>query len=86
MLSEKDTLLQEIHHRVKNNLQVISSLLRMQGDLLKDNQAADALRDSQRRIVSMAHIHELLYSGQCMDQIDFADYTRTLVDDLLQLV
>jgi PAS domain S-box-containing protein len=83
LLSEKDTLLQEIHHRVKNNLQVISSLLRMQGDLLKDNQAADALRDSQRRIVSMAHIHELLYSGQCMDQIDFADYTRTLVVDLL---
>ncbi len=84
LLSEKETLLQEVHHRVKNNLQVISSLLRMQGDVLSDTQAAAALRDSQRRIASMAHIHELLYSGQRMDQLDFAQYTRTLVGDLLQ--
>ncbi len=84
LLSEKETLLKEVHHRVKNNLQVISSLLRMQGDLLNDNQAAGALRDSQRRIASMAHIHELLYSSHCMDQIDFADYTRMLIADLMQ--
>jgi PAS domain S-box-containing protein len=83
-LSEKETLLMEVHHRVKNNLQVISSLLRMQGDLLKDSQAAAALRDSERRIASMAHIHELLYSSQSMDEIDFADYIHALVDGLLR--
>jgi PAS domain S-box-containing protein len=83
-LNEKETLLHEVHHRVKNNLQVISSLLRMQGDLLKDNQAAAALKESQHRIASMAHIHELLYSSQYIDQIDFAEYTRTLVAELLQ--
>jgi len=84
LLSEKETLLNEVHHRVKNNLQVISSLLRMQGDLLKDSQAAAALRTSQHRIVSMAHIHELLYSSQFMDRIDFAEYTQTLVSELVQ--
>jgi len=84
LLDEKETLLKEVHHRVKNNLQVISSLLRMQGDLLTDHRAAAALRDSQRRIASMAHIHELLYSSQCMDQIDFADYARMLIADLMQ--
>jgi PAS domain S-box-containing protein len=84
LLNEKETLINEVHHRVKNNLQVISSLLRMQGDLLPDHRAAAALKASQHRIASMAHIHELLYSSQFMDEIDFAEYTHTLVNELIQ--
>jgi PAS domain S-box-containing protein len=83
LLKEKETLLKEVHHRVKNNLQVISSLLRLQGDLLKDSAAGNPFRDSERRVVCMARIHDLLSTGHSMDQIDFADYLRTLIDDLL---
>ena len=82
LLSEKETLLNEVHHRVKNNLQVISSLLRMQGELLKDPQASAVLKESQHRVVTMALIHEQLYGSQHMDQIDFAEYTQTLVNEL----
>ena len=57
-LAEKNTLLQEVHHRVKNNLQVISSLLRMQGEVLKDQTASAALKESHQRVLSMALIHE----------------------------
>ena len=81
-LHEKETLLKEVHHRVKNNLQVISSLLRMQSDLLKDSEASAALKESEQRVVSMALIHERLYGSRHMDRIDFAEYTHTLVGDL----
>jgi PAS domain S-box-containing protein len=84
LLHEKETLLNEVHHRVKNNLQVISSLLRMQSDLLQDREAVAALKTSQHRIASMAHIHELLYSNRFMDRIDFAEYIRTLASELVQ--
>jgi len=81
-LHEKETLLKEVRHRVKNNLQVISSLLRMQSNLLKDSDAAAALKESEQRVVSMALIHERLYGSRHMDRIDFAEYTHTLVGDL----
>ena len=83
-LAEKNTLLQEVHHRVKNNLQVISSLLRMQGEVLKDQTASAALKESHQRVLSMALIHEQLYGNQEMDQIDFADFTQTLVSELFR--
>jgi PAS domain S-box-containing protein len=82
-LDEKETLLKEVHHRVKNNLQVISSLLRMQGEMLQhDYQAGTALRESHQRVMSMALVHERLYAGQNMSEIDFGEYIQTLVKDL----
>lgn len=81
-LLEKETLLKEIHHRVKNNLQVISSLLRMQSEALKDPGAAMALKESQQRVLSMSMIHERLYGNNQFDAIDLGDYTQTLVDEL----
>jgi len=81
-LAEKELLVKEVHHRVKNNLQVISSLLSMQIDLLEDEDSIQALRESQHRISSMALIHERLYSDGNIDNVDFAEYTETLVQEL----
>lgn len=81
-LREKETLLKEIHHRVKNNLQIVSSLLKMQTDTLKDQAAQVALSESRQRVYSMALIHERLYGTDHMDEIDFADYAEGLVNDL----
>ncbi len=81
-LREKETLLKEVHHRVKNNLQIISSLLRMQGHSVSDQRAASALQDSRQRVLSMALVHERLYGNQQMDRVDFADYSQTLVNEL----
>lgn len=81
-LGEKELLVKEVHHRVKNNLQVISSLLSMQIDLLEDEDSIQALRESQHRISSMALIHERLYSHGNIADVDFAEYTETLVQEL----
>jgi PAS domain S-box-containing protein len=85
LLVEKRALAREVHHRVKNNFQVISSLLRMQAGLLTDDRASAALHASQQRIVSMALIHDLLYRNDHVHQIvDFAEYVRSLVDELFK--
>ena len=81
-LKEKEILLREIHHRVKNNMQVITSLLRLQSDTIKDQQYADMFRESQERIRSMALIHEKLYQSKEFGNIDFDGYLRTLINDL----
>jgi two-component sensor histidine kinase/ActR/RegA family two-component response regulator len=81
-LSAKDVLLREVHHRVKNNLQTISSLLNMQAELLPDFAARHALRDAQRRVHSMALIHEQMYGDKDMDEVDFGEYARRLARDL----
>jgi len=78
-LHEKDVLLKEIHHRVKNNLQVIASLLRLQADTLSDPTARDLFLDSQRRVRSMALVHEQLYQSSGLSSINVAEYIASLV-------
>lgn len=83
-LREKEVLLKEVHHRVKNNLQIVTSLLNLQLDGLKDRKAAQALIDSQNRIRSMAMIHEQLYRSPNLNEVIFGDYIRAIVPVLLE--
>ena len=81
-LKEKNVLLKEIHHRVKNNMQIISSLLSLQTNYIDDNIALDVLKESQNRVKTMAMIHEKLYQSNDFVNIKFDDYILRLVSDL----
>ncbi|HNJ04443.1 MAG TPA: sensor histidine kinase, partial [Leptospiraceae bacterium] len=83
-LKEKEVLLKEIHHRVKNNLQVIVSLLDLQSDRVEDRVALEALRECQNRVKSISLIHERLYESRDLAQVDFPEYIRMLMDNLLR--
>ncbi|MTK63751.1 MAG: PAS domain S-box protein [Methanobacterium sp.] len=81
-LKEKNILLKEIHHRVKNNMQIISSLLSLQTKFVNDEEALDILKESQNRVRSMAIIHEKLYQSKDLSEINFGDYIESLVSNL----
>jgi signal transduction histidine kinase/HPt (histidine-containing phosphotransfer) domain-containing protein len=82
-LKEKEALLKEVHHRVKNNIQIISSLLNLQTNYISDNTALEIINDSRNRVQSMALIHDKLYRSKDLTNIDFASYVRDLSSYLL---
>lgn len=82
-LQEKEVLLKEVHHRVKNNLQVISSILNLQSSYVKDQSTLNILKESQDRIKSMAFIHESLYQTKDFSSINFSEYVVNLSQNLL---
>ena len=84
-LEEREVMLREIHHRVKNNIQVVSSLLRLQSRHIKDEKALEALSESQNRIKSMALIHEKLYQSQDFARIEFSDYIAKMLVHLFAI-
>jgi two-component sensor histidine kinase len=80
---EKEYLIKEIHHRVKNNLQVLSSLLHLQSRHIKDDAALDAVREGQNRVEAMGLIHQKLYMGDRLAAVEMKDYLKNLGDTLL---
>jgi PAS domain S-box-containing protein len=81
-LEEKDTLLKEIHHRVKNNLQMVSSLLSLQMEQMPEGRAQDLLAESVTRVRSMALIHQHLYGSVSLERVDLANYAKNLAESL----
>jgi PAS domain S-box-containing protein len=84
-LLEKEILLREIHHRVKNNMQIISSLLNLQTQSLTDEKSIRSLEDSQARIRAMSLVHEKLYAAADIKQVDFEAYIRDLISVIVKL-
>ncbi|HEX7576124.1 MAG TPA: histidine kinase dimerization/phosphoacceptor domain -containing protein, partial [Candidatus Methanoperedens sp.] len=83
-LKEKEILLREIHHRVKNNMQIVSSLLGLQSGYIKEKKYIEMFRDSQNRINSMSLIHEKLYFSKDLAKIEFNEYISDLANSLFQ--
>ncbi len=83
-LHEKEVLLAEIHHRVKNNLQIVSSLLYLQANQIDDPQIRICLEDSRNRIDSMALVHETLYGSHDFSKVNFAEYLQSLIHNLVR--
>jgi PAS domain S-box-containing protein len=81
-LLEKEILLKEVHHRVKNNLQIIGSLLKFQTKYIKDPEALEMFKESQNRVRSISLIHEKLYQTKDISRVEFAGYVKTLISQL----
>lgn len=81
-LVEKETLLKEIHHRVKNNLQVVSSLLTLQSHHMEDESVKEAIQEGRNRVASMGLIHQNLYQEDNLKGIDMQEYFKKLIDSL----
>ena len=82
---QKETLLRELHHRVKNNLQLVSSLIKLRADALADAEAHDALEELSLRVNSLAGIHEELYQSNAFDRVDLGEYAAGVVDQVVGL-
>ncbi len=82
-LKEKEILLQEIHHRVKNNMQVVASLLNLQKNRIDDEESKAAFEESRDRIISMGLVHELLYQSESLSNINLGEYVKKLAENLL---
>lgn len=82
-LREKETLLKEIHHRVKNNMQVISSLLMLQRENMHDPMMRELFRESENRVFSIALVHEKLYQSESLSRIDYGDYLQMMGNHIL---
>jgi PAS domain S-box-containing protein len=82
-LKEKEVLLKEVHHRVKNNMQIISSILNLQSSYVSDTSILNLLRESQNRIKTMAYIHESLYQNKTFSSINFNDYLVQLINNIV---
>ncbi len=83
-LKEKETLLQEIHHRVMNNMQVISSLLKLQGNSVENDQIKDIIKASQSRIYAMSAVHETLHESENLSEIDLKNYLSKITTSVFQ--
>ncbi len=83
-LKEKEILLKEIHHRVKNNLQIIASLLSLQSRYITDENVLNALKESQNRVKAMALVHERLYRSENLSEVALSDYLRYLIENLFR--
>ncbi len=80
-LKEKEILLQEVHHRVKNNLQIMSSLMKLQSKYIQDPKILEIFKESENRIKSMAIVHSKLYNTQDYERVDFGDYVKSLTEN-----
>jgi len=83
-IKEKDTLLKEIHHRVKNNLQTVSSLLSLQSRSIEEPRIKSLIKSSQNRVISMAMVHEMLYMRHDLSKIEYKSYVEELTDYLIR--
>ena len=81
-IKEKEVLLKEVHHRVKNNMQVISSILNLQSSYIDDETALSILRESQDRIKSMSFVHESLYQSKTLSEVNFSEYIQNIARNL----
>jgi len=85
-ISEKETLLKEVHHRVKNNLQTVSSLLSLQARNIEDDEIKNLIKSSQNRVISMAMVHEMLYMRDDISKVEYKSYVQELGEYLVRSV
>ncbi|TFG72005.1 MAG: sensor histidine kinase, partial [Flavobacteriales bacterium] len=85
-IMEKETLLKEVHHRVKNNLQTVSSLLSLQARNNEDPKVKDLLKSSQNRVISMAMVHEMLYMREDISKVQYKTYVQDLAEYLVRSI